>query len=1184
MPSARRWLVAVAAALAGAVALYALVGYVVAPGLLRDRIAQALAAELERPVRIERVDVRPFALAATVHGLAVDRREGGPLLTVEAIEADASIASLRHLAPVVDSLRVVRPHLRVARLSANRYDVSDIVDRWLAPSAAPPAKFSLNNIEVTGGRVDFDDRPVRRAHVVEAIDVGVPFLSSLPYDAEVRVQPRFAARVNGTPFALTGQATPFAQRREVVLDVDVDGLPLAAYVDYVPAKLRFVVADGRLGTRLRVAFAQSPGGAPELTVSGRATLAALDLRRPDKAPLAAWRELRVGVERLDPNARLLRLSAVEVDGPALAVRRLPGGALELAGPWMDAAPAEPPASAAAPWRVEVAEVVVQDGRASIDDASIDPPYRAAVTALAAKATSLATGPERSGRVTATFRIDDEASARLEADVALAPFAAAGRFEVANARLARLYPYAAQALDLAIQKGSADYASSFELAADGAVRLTGGRGTLRDVALAVRGERVPMWVLPEVAADGVDVDVAKRSVAVATVAAKRPQAVLARDASGTWNAARLLRRAPEGAPAEAAEGTWQVRLARAAVERGDLRYSDATTQPPLALRVSEIALGLTDVGTTRERRSALDLRARVDAAGRIAVKGPFVVHPVYASFDVDAERLPLLAAKPLIEARANVVVTGGTASARGRLDVGTAAAGGTRVAWNGDVTLADVEALDPPTGGRLFAWRSLALQKAVARSDPPEANVAAVALDDFYARLIVYADGSINLAKLAKEGGASAPPAAAAPAVAAQGGRAQAPGAVASAAHTAERTLRSAVDGALPIAVGRIALARGNVNFSDYFIRPNYSANLTQVAGSISALSPTQAGAVAITALVDDAAPVTIEGRIQPFARELSLALAAKARDIELPPLSPYAAKYAGYGITKGKMSFDVDYTIADRKLEAKNRLVLDQLTFGERVDSPDATKLPVLLAVALLKDVNGVIDLELPISGTLDDPQFSVFGLIVRVVVNLLTKAATAPFALLGAVAGGGEELATLAFGAGSAALDAGDAERLDKLAKALTARPALKVDVTGRTDAASDAEALARAAVERALRAAKLKALAGKPEAPLSIDTVVIGADERAKWLAAAYAALPAEARTARPEAAPAEVEAILVARAQPDAAALAELGLARARTAKEALVARGVPAERVYLVAAGGAAPAATKGGPRRVDFALR
>jgi uncharacterized protein involved in outer membrane biogenesis/outer membrane protein OmpA-like peptidoglycan-associated protein len=1022
---------------------------------------------------------------------------------------------------------------------------------------------------------------MRRAHRAEAIHVGMPFLSSLPYHTEISVEPRLEARVNGTPFALAGLAKPYSERREVAVDVNIDALPLPQYVDYLPAKLRFRVAGGALTTRLKVSFAQPSGAAPEIAVAGTASLSALDVRRRDDAPLVAAREIRVALDRLDLREQSLRVASVAIDAPSLAVRRLADGSFELAGSWTESASAATSPDTK-PWRVEIAEASVREGRASVEDASIDPAYKAVVSAFEATAKSLVTGPERRGRVAASFRVDDEANAKLAADVALAPFSAAGTFEVAGARLARLYPYVAQALDLAIRSGSADYASSFDLAANGDVKLAAGKGIVRDLVLVAPDERDPLWRMPELAADGVDVDVPKRSVTIAAATIRRPQVVAQRDAQGDWNVARLVRAPPDSGSAKsgAADDAWQFRVARFAVERGELTVGDATTKPPLKARADEIGIVITDFGNARGRRSTLALKARIERSGRLAVKGPYGMLPFSAAFDVEATDLPLLAAKPLVEREANLILTSGTAGARGRLEASTADSGATRVAWNGDIALAGVEALDPPTGGRLFAWRTLAFEKLKVRNEPFEASVGTLALTDFYARLIVYADGTLNLAKLArgapKSAPASAPSTAAAkPAVT----KPRAGAAIATAADTAGQALRRAADGGLPVAVGRVVLANGNVNFSDFFVRPNYSANLTQVAGTISALSSTQAGEVAITAMVDDAAPVTVTGRIQPLARDLSLALAGKARDIELPPLSPYAVKYAGYGITKGKLAFDVDYKVENRKLDAKNRLVIDQLTFGERVESPDATKLPVLLAVALLKDANGVIDLDLPIGGTIDDPQFSVFGLIVKVIVNLLTKAATAPFALLGAIAGGGEELAWIEFAAGGVALDAATNERLDKLAKALSNRPALRIDVTGRADAASDGEALGRAALERTLRATKMKAQAGKPDAPLSVDTATISTEERPQWIAAAYRELPDAAK----EATPAEMEAALAKRHQPDAAALAELGIRRARAAKDALGARGVAAERVFLVAPR-AGEAAGKGPPRRADFALK
>ena len=203
----------------------------------------------------------------------------------------------------------------------------------------------------------------------------------------------------------------------------------------------------------------------------------------------------------------------------------------------------------------------------------------------------------------------------------------------------------------------------------------------------------------------------------------------------------------------------------------------------------------------------------------------------------------------------------------------------------------------------------------------------------------------------------------------------------------------------PVRIGKVTLQGGDVNFTDLFIKPNYSADLSEIGGSVLGLSSelNTTADVELRGRFAKTAPVEIKGKINPLIRNLFLDLAANVRDIELGPFTPYSGKYVGYAIEKGKMSFDVQYKIENRKLAAKNKLVLNQLTFGEKVQSPQATKLPVLLAVALLKDRNGVIDVNLPISGSLDDPKFSIGGIVIHIIFNLIEKAVTAPFALIGA-------------------------------------------------------------------------------------------------------------------------------------------------------------------------------------------
>ena len=264
---------------------------------------------------------------------------------------------------------------------------------------------------------------------------------------------------------------------------------------------------------------------------------------------------------------------------------------------------------------------------------------------------------------------------------------------------------------------------------------------------------------------------------------------------------------------------------------------------------------------------------------------------------------------------------------------------------------------------------------------------------------------------------------------------------------------------------------------------------------------------------------------------------------------------------------------------------------------PTATKLPILRAVALLKDRHGVIDIQLPISGSLDDPQFSVGGLISGVIGNLLTKVVTAPFALLASAFGGGEELSTLSFAPGSASIAADANKRIDTLGKALTDRPALKLDIGGRADPTTDREMLRRTSVETAVRNEKVKSLVAAGNAPASVDEVTVNSEERNRWLTEAYrsAALPERPRNALgmlKHVPPAEMEAMLLADAKIDDDALRQLANRRAQAVKDAIVATGVESERLFLIAprlgneAGGVegATGEAPGVPARVDLALR
>ncbi len=293
-------------------------------------------------------------------------------------------------------------------------------------------------------------------------------------------------------------------------------------------------------------------------------------------------------------------------------------------------------------------------------------------------------------------------------------------------------------------------------------------------------------------------------------------------------------------------------------------------------------------------------------------------------------------------------------------------------------------------------------------------------------------------------------------------------------------------------MGPIAVVGGRVNYNDRFVKPNYNANLSELSGRLAAFSseapapgqPPQLAELMLRGRVEGTATLEINGKVNPLARPLALDLQAKVRDLELPPLSPYAIKYSGYGIERGKMSVDLAYVVQPSgELTASNKIVLNQLVFGEKVEGSTAS-LPVKLAVALLADRHGVIDLDLPVSGSINDPQFSLGGVIWKAIANLIVKAVTAPFALLAsALGGGGAELSRVEFAPGVATLDASAREGLDKIATALAERPALTLTVTGESRLDRERDAWKKERLAQVVRAEKRRqAIAGGASAQADV------------------------------------------------------------------------------------------------------
>lgn len=459
--------------------------------------------------------------------------------------------------------------------------------------------------------------------------------------------------------------------------------------------------------------------------------------------------------------------------------------------------------------------------------------------------------------------------------------------------------------------------------------------------------------------------------------------------------------------------------------------------PLNLELAPIAFNLNGVIGQPGRRGTTSLVLTPNGGGKIAVRGGFGLDPLMADLNIAATDVALAPFQTFLEPFARLKLERGALHADGRF---TIAAGTPAMRFEGSAAISDFASVDSARHESFARWRRLDIEKLAWSSQPAALGIARIAADAPYLRFGIGPDRVTNLQRILVAG--TAPAAANAPAAAAQPVR---------------------------VSIGLITVRNGSTNFSDQSLRPHFATGLQQLSGTVKGLS-SQAAARATVALrgkVDRYAPATIAGEINPLAAQAYSDIGLRFENIELTTFSPYSGKFAGRRIDKGKLTLDLRYKLVERELVGENKIVLDQLKLGERVDSPDALDLPLQLAIAILQDSRGVIDIDLPVRGNLEDPSFSYAGIIGKAIVNLIMKALTAPFKLLAAAFGGGEEMGYVAFAPGTAEIGSGEQEKLDKLAHALADRPQLRLDVRGAASPDADRRALAQAKLMQQVRGA---------------------------------------------------------------------------------------------------------------------
>lgn len=1218
--------------------------FFVGPPIVKSFVAKKIGEEIGRKVDFGAVNINPFTLSATIRDISIYEpgQQQEKTLAIDELYVDGSLASVSRLAPVINEIRVKQPVIRIIRIGENQFNFSDIVKKILdkPKSDDAPARFSLNNIHIYQGRIDYDDRVLRSRHTISDFDLAIPFLSNLPHDVEIFTSPAFSAKVNGTALAIKAKTKPFTASHDSSVQINLDGLSLPTYIPFVPVQLNFKLVSALLDTHLNIDFKQS-GSTQNVVISGDAGVRKLQLQEKSGTPLVQWDKLSVVLDRVEPFNNLVRLREIKLESPDLQVKRLSDGSLNLVHALVLPSTAQKEKASSAstkpntqsapakskPFIFSFGNAEIVNGHVNWQDATTNPAFGPAalmIKRLDARLSKFSTEGNTSAPVNIKLETDAGETLSHQGSLMFNGKSLQGDLQITALQPQHLRPYFASVFAAELADTLLDAKLPYQLTwPESGVNLvlSNASARLHNLQMKLPKEKDSSITAKDITLDGFQLDLVKQIAALDGIAINTANIKVKRNTKGEIDLMTMLAgngqatketTANPGTPAKAS--AWQASLKKLKVEQSDIHFSDAKVAPqnggkPAVQQLSNLDLTLENIALMTEAAtstpSPLTLKFSHNKQGNLNANGALVLRPFGVNLKIDSKKLSVKAFQPYFADQINAVFTNGNLSTKGKLMVQLPERRPLRASYVGSINLADIQTLDKISGDDFMRWKSLYIGNINAQintqKNPLAVSLGNIALSDFYARVIVNTDGHLNLQDIATKDGQGQPTSTSltqetlpstdnSAEVAAV--ESPAPTTTASANAASAVVPVQAVGEARPlIRIGQITLQGGNIYFSDNFIKPHYSANLTGLTGSVSKVEsedPTPADLV-INGKIDDDAALEIIGKINPLGTQLFLDLAAKAHGVELTRLTPYAAKYAGYPITKGKLSMDVKYHIENGQLDAKNNIFLDQLTFGEKVDSPDALKLPVLLAVALLKNSRGEIDINLPVSGSLSDPKFSLGGIIFKVLVNLITKAIISPFSLLASAFGGGDELGYVEFAPGVSSLTPETQAKLATLSKALNDRPALKLEIIGRVDPVTDLDGARRNYVAKKIKAQKISSLKSDG-ASVNLEELVVTPEEYPKFLERAYKAekfsKPRNFIGIAKSLPPKEMENLMIVNAPIGQNELKALAENRALLVKRHLEEQGkVANERMFLVAPKLTAEGIKdQGKPNRVDFTLK
>jgi hypothetical protein len=794
-------------------------------------------------------------------------------------------------------------------------------------------------------------------------------------------------------------------------------------------------------------------GLNPFTLSLRVT--GFEIQEADQSALLGFDEFFVNFQASSLIRRAYVFDTIRLSVPYVSARVYKDGRMnlaELVPPNDGSQPSVPSQAEKAPAEipaVEIGEFEIAQAIVEFRDESKPKPYVLDIVPIHIVLKNFHTKPGGENSYAFTAELDKGEILSWTGTVSLEPMRSSGKFSLSGMKLPRLWQYLHDQFRFDVTDGTVAVDAGYALNVDETpIGLQISKANMRIEKLAIRedGSLDPVISIPALNVAGVDVNLATHEVTVQDIAVERASFTAWLNPDGTVNYQQMfapvdsVQPPPAGSsasPKPKDEKPWTVWIKEITMKDHAIDFEDRTLPTPPQVEVRSLTVKTRDVRIPIKEALPIEVGMQLNGTGTIRVNGSVKPNPPQADVDLVLKDIAIRPFQPYFEKFVRVDVQSGAVNLEGTVHLVTDHPNGPLMSYEGNVRVEELSVADRDQGDEVASLQTLSLNKVLVTVDPTTVSIKEVGLQQPMAHLVVRPDGGLNLGRLV----VVAPPSASADEKAVEPQKAKSP--------------------PVSMTISVVKLTKAAATFRDNSVQPPVQTGISNLTGTIKGLSSKQLARadVDLTGRVGKMASLKIAGTINPLSEDTFTDLTISLGGMDLTAQGPYSSKFVGYGLSKGKLSLDLKYRVSQKILEAENKLVVDQLTFGEKVDSPDATSLPVMLAVALLKDRHGRIDIDLPIRGDLKDPDFKYGKAVLSVLLNLLTKIVASPFTLMGKLIPGGgdaEELQYLEFDPGAVAVAATELKKVEAIAKGLDERPGLRLEITGTADPVRDRKVLA--------------------------------------------------------------------------------------------------------------------------------